>query len=59
MTPPFTGAKADLKYQQTTSRQPTEHQQATNSYININNNTREIKEIYNNKRAAKIAALED
>ena len=48
--PPFTGAKADQKHQPTTSRPPTNHQQTTNSYININNNTRKIKEIYYNKK---------
>ena len=48
MTPPFTWVKAGTKHQPTTSRPPTEHQQTTNSYININNNKRDIKEIYNN-----------
>ena len=48
MTPPFTGVKAGTKHQPTTSRPPTEHQQTTNSYININNNKRDIKEINNN-----------
>ena len=48
MTPPFTWVKAGTKHQPTTSRPPTEHQQTTNSYININNNKRDIKEINNN-----------
>ena len=38
----------DNNNQPTTNRAPTDHRQTTNSYININNNKRDIKEIYNN-----------
>ena len=38
----------DNNNQPTTNRAPTGHQPTTNSYININNNKRDIKEIYNN-----------
>ena len=48
MTPPFEGTKAGTMHQLTTNRAPTGHQPTTNSYININNNKRDIKEIYNN-----------
>ena len=41
----------DNNNQPTTNRAPTGHQPTTNSYINIKDNIRNIKEIYNNKRA--------
>jgi len=57
MTPPFEGTKAGTMHQLTTNRAPTGHQPTTNSYINIKDNIRNIKEIYNNKRAVNTLQL--
>ena len=42
------GPSDDNNNQPTTNSAPTDNQQTTNPYININNNKRDIKEIYNN-----------